>query len=140
VGSESTYTVSGSSSLAGGARSPLSCLTRSDVYILANTHHGASATAYQDPRYARLAQSRTGNSVAGQERIAAMTAAMMQSGADAQFASLRALRVLAGEMQRQALVMSYVDGFWIMGVGLLVAAPLVFLLRRPAPGAMGAMH
>lgn len=89
---------------------------------------------------AQLAQSRTGNSVAGQERIAAMTASMMRSGADAQFASLRALRVLAGEMQRQALVMSYVDGFWIMGVGLLVAAPLVFLLRRPAPGAMGAMH
>ena len=47
---------------------------------------------------------------------------------------------LAGEMQRQALVMSYVDGFWIMGVGLLVAAPLVFLLRRPPPGTVGAMH
>jgi hypothetical protein len=34
----------------------------------------------------------------------------------------------------QALVMSYVDGFWIIGIGLVVASPLVLFLKRP-PGA-----
>jgi DHA2 family multidrug resistance protein len=89
---------------------------------------------------AQLGQARTANSVLGQERMTQMAHGMMQNGADGHYAQLRAIRLVAGEVQRQALVMSYVDGFWIMGVGLLVAAPLVFLLRRPAPGGAAMMH
>jgi DHA2 family multidrug resistance protein len=55
----------------------------------------------------------------------------MHGGTDASFATLRALRMIAGEVQRQALVMSYLDGFWIMGFGLILASPLVLLLKRP---------
>jgi hypothetical protein len=48
---------------------------------------------------------------------------------------MRALRMIADEIQRQAQVMSFLDGFWIMGFGLILAAPLVLFLRRPPAGA-----
>jgi DHA2 family multidrug resistance protein len=53
-----------------------------------------------------------------------------------------ALRLLAGQIQGQALVMTYNDIFWIMGVGTLAVLPLVLFLRPfpkdAAPAA--AMH
>ena len=39
-----------------------------------------------------------------------------------------------GETARQALMVSYIDTFWMLGVLGIVAAPLVFLLRRPKKG------
>jgi DHA2 family multidrug resistance protein len=51
------------------------------------------------------------------------------------------LRVIAMQIQQQALVMTYNDIFWVMSVGILLVLPLVFFLRplpRNAPPA--AMH
>lgn len=39
-----------------------------------------------------------------------------------------------GETARQALMVSYIDTFWMLGVLGIVAAPLVFLMRRPKEG------
>ncbi len=86
----------------------------------------------------QLGQATTANGIAGQERIARIAAGMMNGGADPHVATMRALRTIAGEVQRQALVMSYVDGFWIMGFALIFAIPLVFFLKRPT-GAVAAM-
>lgn len=50
-----------------------------------------------------------------------------------QFGSLpAAFATLSQEVQQQALVMTYNDIFWIMGIGTLVVMPLVLFLR-PLP-------
>jgi DHA2 family multidrug resistance protein len=83
----------------------------------------------------QLDQATTANSIPGQQRVAEMAAGMMHGGADTHYATMRALRMIADEIQRQAQVMSFLDGFWIMGFGLILAAPLVLFLRRPPAGA-----
>lgn len=89
---------------------------------------------------AQLGQANTANSVAGQERIGEIADGMLRDGADPAFATMRALKMIAGEVQRQALVMSYIDGFWIMGIGILLAIPAVLFLRRPNGGATAVAH
>ena len=88
---------------------------------------------------AQLGQATTANSITGQERIAQIAAGMQHGGADPNLAMMRALRIVAGEIQRQALVMSYIDGFWIMGFALILATPLVLLLKRPSGDSAAAM-
>ncbi len=88
----------------------------------------------------QLAQETTANSPIAHERVAEMAGAMIQGGADTHFAMMRAMAAIAAEIQRQAIVMSYLDGFWIMGIGLLLGMPLVLLLRRPAADAQAVMH
>ena len=52
-----------------------------------------------------------------------------------------ALRLLGQQIQGQALVMTYNDIFWIMGVGTLAVLPLVLFLRPlPKDAAPAAMH
>jgi len=41
-------------------------------------------------------------------------------------------------VQQQAQVLSYIDGFWVMSMIFIALVPLVFLLRKPAPGGGGA--
>ena len=48
--------------------------------------------------------------------------------------------MLGAEVQRQALVMSYIDGFWIMGFGIILAIPAVLFLKRPGGGAAAMAH
>jgi hypothetical protein len=48
--------------------------------------------------------------------------------------------MIGSELQRQALVMSYVDGFWVMGIGIILAIPAVLFLQRPKPGAAAMAH
>ncbi|RPF71638.1 DHA2 family efflux MFS transporter permease subunit [Aurantiacibacter spongiae] len=45
-----------------------------------------------------------------------------------------ALRSLAGQIQREALVMTYNDMFWLLFVGIIVVVPLALLLRPLPPG------
>jgi MFS transporter, DHA2 family, multidrug resistance protein len=89
---------------------------------------------------AELGQAQTANSAVGQERIAQIAASLQHGGADPAFATARALKTIAGEVQRQALVMSYIDGFWLMGFGILLAIPAVLFLRRSTPGGAVAAH
>jgi len=87
---------------------------------------------------AQLGQAQTANSPGGQERVNRLAAGLMQDGGDQGLATMRALKMIAGEIHRQAIVMSYVDGFWIMGIGVLCAIPAVMFLK-PNSGAAGAM-
>ena len=45
-----------------------------------------------------------------------------------------ALQQLAGQIQRQALVMTYNDIFWVMGVGAIVVLPCALFLRPMGQG------
>lgn len=51
-----------------------------------------------------------------------------------------AMRTLAGQLQQQALVMTYGDLFWALAVGILIVTPLVLFLRPLPQGQMAAMH
>ncbi len=52
-----------------------------------------------------------------------------------------AMRLIGQQIQGQALVMTYNDIFWIMGMGTLVVLPLVLFLRPlPKDAAPAAMH
>jgi DHA2 family multidrug resistance protein len=87
-----------------------------------------------------LSQATTANSAAAQERVAQMAHGMLRDGADPAFATARAMHMIGAEIQRQALVMSYIDGFWLMGFGILFAIPAVLFLQRPKPGAAAMAH
>jgi DHA2 family multidrug resistance protein len=81
-----------------------------------------------------------------QERLAAetapgnMTLSLARSGLAQEFerqgmtlkhAAHAALMTLYQALQRQASVMSYLDGFRIMAVLLIIAAPFVWIMRKP---------
>jgi len=51
-----------------------------------------------------------------------------------------ALVQLTQQIQQQALVMTYNDVFWVVGVGIIAVLPLIFLLRPIRRGQSLAMH
>ena len=73
------------------------------------------------------------NSPLVQSRVAAMAAPFLQDGADPAYARMQALRSLANQTGTQALVMTYSDCFWMLGIALSLSIPLVLLLPRGRP-------
>jgi DHA2 family multidrug resistance protein len=65
-------------------------------------------------------------------RAAAMTA---QNGGDQAFGQVQAMAQLGGTVQLQAVVLTYSDCFFVLGVALVAMIPMVFLLRPPARNA-----
>jgi DHA2 family multidrug resistance protein len=78
------------------------------------------------------------NSPLLQEHIARQAAFFAQRSADLPDANQQAIGQLAQQIHLQAIVMTYSDCFWILGVGLIVLLPIVMVLPRrampPAPG------
>ena len=70
----------------------------------------------------------TANSIAGQARLAVSG---VSQGIDAATAKLRAISQLSSLIERNALVMTYSDCFWLMGVMIIAMTPVVLLLRQP---------
>jgi DHA2 family multidrug resistance protein len=77
------------------------------------------------------------NSQLLQERLAAQAATFAERGGDVAYGQLQAINQLALQIHQQAMVMTYSDCFWILGVGLLLLMPLVLLLRAVPPMAAG---
>jgi DHA2 family multidrug resistance protein len=77
---------------------------------------GANVTAY-DP--------------ASQSMLFQLRAAFISAGADAVTATNRAYAALAGMVQRQATMVSFVGIFQLMGIMFLALVPLVLLMQRP---------
>jgi MFS transporter, DHA2 family, multidrug resistance protein len=81
----------------------------------------------------RLEEGLNANSLAVQDYVAGLS---QQTGGQS-----AALRLLGQQIQGQALVMTYNDIFWIMGVGTLAVLPLILFLRPlPKDAAPAAMH
>jgi DHA2 family multidrug resistance protein len=51
-------------------------------------------------------------------------------GIDSNTAGNRALALIYGSIQRQALLLSFVEAFYVIGIGLLVCTLLILLMRR----------
>ena len=48
--------------------------------------------------------------------------------------------MLQGNVQRQALMLAYIDNFWMLGIASLLLIPFVFLIRKPKAGVKAAAH
>ena len=59
-----------------------------------------------------------------------MTAWFQMHGSNSVEASRKALGAMYGMVQQQAMMLSFVEAFWVMGVIFLCMVPLVFLLRN----------
>jgi MFS transporter, DHA2 family, multidrug resistance protein len=69
------------------------------------------------------------------DAIQRMQQAFLARSADAADALHQAQALLYSTVQRQAAMLSFIDGFWVMAMIFIALAPLVFLLRNPKPGA-----
>jgi DHA2 family multidrug resistance protein len=66
--------------------------------------------------------------------------AMQTHGASAAEASQQAYALVQGTVQRQAVMLSYIDCFWFLGVSILCMVPAVFLIKKSKPGGGMAVH
>ena len=86
--------------------------------------------------YDAITASATANSTLAQGRIADQAAGFAATSGDAAQGQLQAMAGLSASINRQALVITYSECFWVLGVALLFMLPLILLLR--APPRMGA--
>ena len=66
--------------------------------------------------------------------FAQMKAAFIAAGADPVTATSRAYAAIAGIVQRQATMVSFVGIFQLLGILFIVLVPLVLLMKRPRSG------
>jgi DHA2 family multidrug resistance protein len=89
---------------------------------------------------AAIRESLTANSVLGQERIAANTAGWFARTGDMAYAHMRALGQLSEQILQQAMVITYSEVFYLLGIALLLCVPLALLLKTPRYHAPSAGH
>ena len=90
---------------------------------------------------AALRESVSANSLIGQERLSAYAANWFAHTGDLAYSHLRALGQLAQQIQIQAIVMTYSETFYLLGLALLACVPLALLLKTPrAPQPMSSGH
>jgi MFS transporter, DHA2 family, multidrug resistance protein len=80
-----------------------------------------------------IRESVTANSLLLQERLAGQAAFFAGRSGDIAHGNQQAIGQLALQIHQQALVMTYSDCFWVLGIGLVVLMPMVMILRPPAP-------
>jgi DHA2 family multidrug resistance protein len=68
-----------------------------------------------------------------QSTIQGLTQALIQRGSDAVAAASQAQAMLYGMLQRQAMMLAFVDVFWLLAMVFLAVTPLVFFMKKVAP-------
>jgi len=66
--------------------------------------------------------------------------AMQAHGSSAAGAAQQAYALIQGSVQRQAVMLSYIDCFWFLGVSILLMVPAVFLIKKSKSGGGMAVH
>ncbi|WP_409076715.1 MDR family MFS transporter [Paraburkholderia sp. BL23I1N1] len=80
---------------------------------------------------AAIRESVSANSLIGQESLAANAANWFTHTGDMAYSQMRALGQLGVQIQQQAIVMTYSETFYLLGIALLVCIPLALLLKTP---------
>lgn len=80
---------------------------------------------------ATIRESLTANSLLGQDHIASNAASWFAQTGDMAYSRMRALGQLAGQIQQQAMVITYSEVFYLLGIALLCCVPLALLLKTP---------
>ncbi|MBX7481694.1 DHA2 family efflux MFS transporter permease subunit [Qipengyuania sp. 6D47A] len=89
---------------------------------------------------AEIGQAVTANSPLAAERLSQGAAPFLVESTDSTRATIASFRQLALFIEREALVMTYADAFWLFGIAMICAVPAVLLLRKPPEGAGMAVH
>ena len=75
-----------------------------------------------------------------QERINGLALMWQAHGGGPPGSSPGPYAMLQGALQRQAVMLSYIDCFWFLGVAILCMVPAVFLIKKSKPGGGMAVH
>ena len=75
-----------------------------------------------------------------QSTLQGMASTLQARGFSPADALHKAYGLLQANFFRQASMLAYIDNFWLLGVAILVMAPLVFLMKRPGTGGGMAVH
>ncbi len=78
-----------------------------------------------------LAEAITVNATRTQERLSSLAADLHGHIADQAAAKGAAIGMLAAQVRREAYVMAYADGFYIVGVSLVLSLGVVAILKKP---------
>lgn len=78
-----------------------------------------------------LRESLSANSLIGQERVAAGAANWLTQTGDAAYSQMRSLAQIAAQIHQQAIVITYSETFWMLGIALAACVPLALLLKKP---------
>ncbi len=78
-----------------------------------------------------IRESVTANSPLAESRLAASAGQFFSQSGDRVHAKMQAMGQLANEMSQQALVMTYSESFYVLGLALVCCIPLALLLRAP---------
>ncbi|USU19345.1 MDR family MFS transporter [Paraburkholderia fungorum] len=92
---------------------------------------------------AMIRESVSANSLIGQESLAGSAANWFARTGDMAYAQMRALGQLGVQIQQQAIVMTYSETFYLLGIALLACIPLALFLKTPrrnAPSPSSAGH
>lgn len=81
-----------------------------------------------------IRESVSANSAIGQEHISSSAAGFFAQHGDMAHAKLQAMAQMAGEIARQAAVITFSETFFVLGIALLLCVPLAFLLKQPGAG------
>jgi MFS transporter, DHA2 family, multidrug resistance protein len=81
--------------------------------------------------YSILAEAITVNAAATQQRLAMLAAGFQAHLVDPATANAQALAQLAAQVRREAYVMAYADGFYLVGVSLVLSLGVVAILSKP---------
>ena len=63
--------------------------------------------------------------------LAAQAGVLSQGAGDMAQGQQQAVAQLAAQIHQQAMVITYSECFWVLGVSLILMLPLILLLRRP---------
>ncbi len=81
--------------------------------------------------FSMLAEGLTANAARTQERLTALAAGLQAHIADPGIAKTQAIAKLAAQVRQEAYVMAYADGFYLVGVSLVLSLGAVAILRKP---------
>jgi DHA2 family multidrug resistance protein len=79
-------------------------------------------------------------SQAFQAKLHALTVAFSSSGAIGSGAASQAYGMIYGSVQRQAVMLAFIDNFHLLGIVFLIVIPVLMLLKRPPKGASAPVH
>jgi DHA2 family multidrug resistance protein len=79
-------------------------------------------------------------SQAFQAKLHALTVAFSSSGAIGSGAASQAYGMIYSSVQRQAVMLAFIDNFHLLGIVFLIVIPVLMLLKRPPKGASAPVH
>jgi DHA2 family multidrug resistance protein len=80
---------------------------------------------------AMIRESVSANSLIGQQNITANAANWFAHTGDMAYSQMRAFAQLGAQIGQQAIVMTYSETFYLLGIALIACIPLALLLKTP---------